>query len=144
MKKNSNLQSKNGQTKNGQTKKGQQTKVAKARGPVRRESKEVMAELVAKLSGKLQAEAAQEKARQENPQGEYAPNRDRLTVGVDLGDQWSNYCILGLEGETLAEGQFRTRREEVAEFFRALARAGDLRSGDALGLGAGSGPGMRA
>jgi transposase len=82
-----------------------------------------MAELVAKLSGKLQAEAAQEKARQENPQGEYAPNRDRLTVGVDLGDPWSNYCILGLEGETLAEGQFRTRREEVAEFFRALARA---------------------
>jgi hypothetical protein len=138
------LQSKNGQTKNGQTKNGQQTKVAKARGPVRRESKEGMAELVAKLSGKLQAEAAQEKARQENPQGEYAPNRDRLTVGVDLGDQGSNSCILGLEGETLAEGQFRTRREEVAEFFRALARACDLRSGDALGLGAGSGPGMRA
>ena len=25
------------------------------------------------------------------------PNRDRLTVGVDLGDRWSQYCILGLE-----------------------------------------------
>src|ERR1700757_2609829 len=33
------------------------------------------------------------------------PNRDRLTVGVDLGDRCSQYCILGLEGETLAEGQ---------------------------------------
>jgi transposase len=44
-------------------------------------------------------------------------------VGVDLGDQWSNYCLLGLEGETQAEGQLRTTREDVAEFFRALAAA---------------------
>jgi hypothetical protein len=50
-----------------------------------------------------------------------SPNLDRLTAGVDLGDQWSNYCILGLSGETLAEGQFRTRRQEVAEFFQGLA-----------------------
>src|SRR5215471_14272193 len=119
-------------------------KPTKARGPVHRDSKEVMAELVTKLSEKLEQKPAQEKAAEGKPQVAPAPNWDRLTVGVDLGDQWSNYCILGLEGETLAEGQFRTRREEVAEFFRALARAGDLRSGDALGLGAGSGPGMRA
>jgi hypothetical protein len=51
-----------------------------------------------------------------------APNPDRLTVGVDLGDQWSHYCILGLEGETLAEGQLRTRREDLAEFFRHWRR----------------------
>ncbi|MGC1297735.1 MAG: IS110 family transposase, partial [Alloacidobacterium sp.] len=49
------------------------------------------------------------------------PNLDRLTVGVDLGDQWSNYCILGLGGETLREGQFRTRRQEIGEFFQGLA-----------------------
>jgi transposase len=42
---------------------------------------------------------------------------------VDLGDQWSNYCILGLEGETLAEGQLRTTGEDVAAFFRALSAA---------------------
>ena len=40
-----------------------------------------------------------------------------------MGDQWSDYCILGLEGETLAEGQVRTTREDVAEFFQALAAA---------------------
>jgi transposase len=40
---------------------------------------------------------------------------------VDLGDQWSSYCILGLCGETLAEGQFPTRRQEVTEFFSGLA-----------------------
>jgi len=108
---------------NSQTKNGQKTRPTKARGPVQRDSKEVMAELVAKLSEKLEQNSAQEKAAEGKPQGETGPNRDRLTVGVDLGDQWSNYCILGLEGETLAEGQLRTTREDVAELFRALAAA---------------------
>jgi transposase len=40
---------------------------------------------------------------------------------VDLGDQWSNYCILDLEGETLAEGQLRTRQQDFAEFFQCLS-----------------------
>src|SRR5215472_15138845 len=82
-----------------------------------------MAELVAKLSERLEQKPAQAKATEGKPQSALGPNRDRLTVGVDLGDQWSNYCILGLEGETLAEGEWRTTREDVAEFFRALAAA---------------------
>jgi hypothetical protein len=51
------------------------------------------------------------------------PNLDRLTVGVDVGDQWSNYCFLGLGGETPAEGQFPTQPEEVGGFFHDLASA---------------------
>jgi transposase len=90
---------------------------------VQRDSKEVMAELVAKRSERLGPKPAQENATEGKANGAPAPNRDRLTVGVDLGDQWSNYCILGLEGETLAKGQLRTTREDVAEFFRALAAA---------------------
>src|SRR5215471_17716862 len=82
-----------------------------------------MAELVAKLSERLEQKPAQEKAAVGKPKGAPGPNRDRLTVGVDLGDRWSNYCILGLEGETLAEGKLRTTREDVAAFFRALAAA---------------------
>jgi hypothetical protein len=39
---------------------------------------------------------------------------------VDLGDRWSQYCILG---ETLAEGQLRTTQEDVGEFFRVLTAA---------------------
>jgi hypothetical protein len=39
---------------NSQTKSGQKTKPTKARGPVQRDSKEVMAELVAKLSERLE------------------------------------------------------------------------------------------
>jgi transposase len=108
---------------NSQTKNGQKTKTANARGPVQRDSKEVMAELVAKLTERLEPKPALENATAEKPRGVPAPNRDRLTVGVDLGDQWSNYCILGLEGETLVEGQLRTTREDVAEFFRALSAA---------------------
>jgi transposase len=55
--------------------------------------------------------------------GELRPNLDRLTVGVDLGDQWSHSCILGLEGETLTEGQLHTTQQHIAEFFHALNAA---------------------
>jgi hypothetical protein len=48
---------------------------------------------------------------EEHPSGELRPNLDRLTVGVDVGDHGCHYCILGLEGETLAEGQLRTTQE---------------------------------
>jgi hypothetical protein len=94
---------------NSQTKSGQKTKPAKARGAVQRDSKEVMAELVAKLSERLGVKPAPEKATEEKPQGAPAPNRDRLTVGVDLGDQRSNYCILGLEGRRWQRGSCRRR-----------------------------------
>jgi|SRR5580658_6055729 hypothetical protein len=84
---------------------------------MRREPKEVLAELVGKLKETLDPKkVAATSAGEEHPRGELRPNLDRLTVGVDLGDQWSNYCILGLEGETLVEGQLRTTHEGVAEF----------------------------
>ena len=87
----------------------------------RRDSSEVMTELVSQLRQQLEVKGVPvvEVARDERDA--VSPNLDRLTVGVDLGDQWSNYCILGLGGETLAEGQFRTRRQEVGEFFQGLA-----------------------
>jgi transposase len=108
---------------NSETKSGQKSKRAKARGPVQRDSKEVMAELVAKLTERLGSKPVPANATEVKPQGALAPNRDRLTVGVDLRDQWSNYCILGLEGETLAEGQLRTTQQDVTEFFQALSAA---------------------
>jgi hypothetical protein len=78
-------------------------------GPVQRDTKEVLAELVGKLKERLDPKkVAATSAGEKHQRGELRPNLDRLTVGVDLGDQWSNYCILGLEGETLVEGQVRT------------------------------------
>jgi hypothetical protein len=91
------------------------SKRGKARGPVRRDTKEVLAELVGKLKEKLDwKKVAATSTGEEHPRGELRPNLDRLTVGVDLGDQWSHYCIVGLEGETLAEGQLRTTRRRPA------------------------------
>ena len=98
----------------------QTSKRTKSRGPAQRDTKEVMAELVGKLAGKLDAQAVSGSAGAERRRNGLLPNRDRLTVGVDLGDQWSSYCILGLEGETLAEGQLPTTQEDVAAFFQAL------------------------
>ncbi|MDX6464359.1 MAG: transposase [Acidobacteriaceae bacterium] len=71
----------------------------------------------------MDAKALSASVGEEHRRDAVCPNLDRLTVGVDLGDQWSTYCILGLQGETLAEGQMRTRQREVAEFFRALTGA---------------------
>jgi len=96
------------------------SKRAKSRGPVQRDPKEVLAELVGKLRQKLDPRVVAGSAGDEDSRGELRPNRDRLTVGVDLGDQWSHYCILGLEGERLAEGQLRTTPQDVAGFFQAL------------------------
>jgi transposase len=82
---------------------------------------EVMADLVAKLAEQLGVEIVPAVEGKKDGREAVRPNLDRLTVGVDLGDQWSNYCILGLVGETLAEGKFRTRKQEVTEFFQVLA-----------------------
>jgi hypothetical protein len=87
---------------------------------VQQDTKEVLAELVGKLREKLDPQVVVAKTKEEPHGRGLRPNLDRLTVGVDLGDQWSHYCILGLEGEPLAEGQLRTTQEEVAEFFQAL------------------------
>jgi hypothetical protein len=95
-------------------------KRTKARGPVQRNAKEVLAEVLEKLTGKLDAPAVSTSAKENRRGNTVGPNRDRLTVGVDLGDRWSQYCILGLEGETLAEGQLRTTQEDVGEFFQAI------------------------
>jgi hypothetical protein len=81
----------------------------------------LMAELVVKLAEQLGVEIVPAVEGKTDARKAVRPNLDRLTVGVDLGDQWSNYCILGLAAETLAEGRFRTRKQEVAEFFQVLA-----------------------
>jgi transposase len=98
-------------------------KPGKARGPVQRDAKEVMAELVVKLSQKLEPQAARTSEEKGPRQGMPGPNRDRLTVGVDLGDKWSNYCIVGLDGEKLTEGELATAQQDFAEFFQSLAAA---------------------
>ena len=108
---------------NAQTNMDRAGKPGKTRGPVQRDAKEVMAELVAKLSQRLEPRPATPSAGDGRQQSMLGPNRERLTVGVDLGDKWSNFCILGLDGEKLTEGQLQTTQPDFAEFFQSLATA---------------------
>jgi hypothetical protein len=70
-----------------QTKKIRASKPRRTRGPIQREAKEVMAELVAKLSQRL--DAAPPSSHVDDVHRALERNRDRLTVGVDLGDKSS-------------------------------------------------------
>src|SRR5260370_35745208 len=79
-------------------------KRTKARGPVQRDAKEVLAEVLGKLTGKLDAPAVSTSAKENRRGNAVGPNRGRLTVAVDHGDRCSQYCILGLEGGTLGDG----------------------------------------
>ena len=90
---------------------------------MQRDTKEVLAELVGKLREKLDPKVAVASTGKEHHGRGLRPHLERLTVGVDVGDQWSHYCILGLEGETLAEGQLRTTQEDFATFFQGLNAA---------------------
>src|SRR5215468_1944624 len=104
-------------------KKEPRAKRAKTQRPVQRETKEVLAELVERLRGKLELKATPASPGKAAQRPDLSPNLDRLTVGVDLGDQWSRYCILDLQGETVSEGPLQTRQAELAEFFQALPPA---------------------
>ena len=60
-------------------------KRTKVRGPVQRDAKEVMAEVLGKLTGKLDAPAVSTSVKENRRGKTVGPNLDRLTVGVDLG-----------------------------------------------------------
>ena len=44
-----------------------------------------------------------------------------ITVGIDLGDQHSAYCVLNAEGDVLSEGTVRTSESGFAQQFRSLS-----------------------
>ena len=49
--------------------------------------------------------------------------QERVTIGMDLGDKTSRYCILSHEGEILREGQVPTTKTGMAEAFGSLGPA---------------------
>jgi transposase len=46
---------------------------------------------------------------------------EKLTVGLDVGDASTNYCVLNSLGEIVVEGRFATTRAGVARFAAGLA-----------------------
>jgi hypothetical protein len=83
-------------------------KRTKAGGPVQRDAKEVLAEVLAKLTGKLEAPAVSTSVKEKHRANTVGPNRDRLTVGVDLAciirevtRTTSQWCRVGYKSQWL-------------------------------------------
>jgi transposase len=47
---------------------------------------------------------------------------EALTVGIDIGDRWSRYCVVGSTGATLIEGKLATTREGLSAGFKSFAK----------------------
>ena len=45
----------------------------------------------------------------------------KLTIGIDLGDQNSAYCVLDAEGDVLSEGTIRTSESGFAQQFKSMS-----------------------
>ena len=44
------------------------------------------------------------------------------TIGIDLGDKMSRYCIVNREGEVIEEGSFRNQASSLAKHFSGEPR----------------------
>src|SRR6266404_1619646 len=47
----------------------------------------------------------------------------KLTIGVDLGDRWSFYCVLDEEGKIILEQKVSTTPEAMKETFERIPRS---------------------
>ena len=47
----------------------------------------------------------------------------QITIGIDLGDRFSQCCVLGADGKILTEGRVRSTPESMASHFRDLPLA---------------------
>lgn len=47
----------------------------------------------------------------------------QITVGIDVGDKWSHYCILDEEANMVEEGRFRTVARSVEKHFQGIPYA---------------------
>jgi transposase len=47
----------------------------------------------------------------------------KLTIGVDLGDRWSFYCVLDEAGKIILEQKVATTPEAMKQIFRKIPRS---------------------
>ena len=48
--------------------------------------------------------------------------KKKVTIGMDLGDQSSRYCLLDEEGMVIAEGSAATTKAGIVKVFGAMSR----------------------
>jgi transposase len=58
----------------------------------------------------------------QSPKRAQARKEESITIGMDLGDKTSRYCVLGGAGEVVKEGSVGTNRKAMAEKFSKMAR----------------------
>jgi transposase len=51
-----------------------------------------------------------------------APNESAFSIGIDIGDKKSRYCVLDAHGEILAEDSMATTREEFSAYFSSIPK----------------------
>ena len=49
--------------------------------------------------------------------------QEPITIGMDLGDKNSCYCLLGSDGQVLREGQVATTKKAMMQVFSSIVRA---------------------
>jgi len=59
----------------------------------------------------------------------------KFTVGLDLGDRWSWYCVVDEHGEVVVEHKLSTTQKAVREAFGAMPQSGGTGDGDAFAVG---------
>ena len=58
----------------------------------------------------------------QSPKRAAARKRGPITIGMDLGDKTSRYCVLGENGELLSEGSVATTRKAMTQKFAGMRR----------------------
>jgi transposase len=58
----------------------------------------------------------------QSPKRAVARKQGPITIGMDLGDKTSRYCVLGDNGERLSEGSVATTRKGMAQKFAGMRR----------------------
>ena len=59
---------------------------------------------------------------QQSPKRAAARKEGPITIGMDLGDKTSRYCVLGENGERLSEGSVATTRKAMTQKFAGMRR----------------------
>ena len=57
------------------------------------------------------------------------PKRMRETIGIDLGDKVSRYCVVDQDGEVMEEGTFRNQTSSIEKHFGDRPRRIALEAG---------------
>ena len=60
--------------------------------------------------------------RPQSPKRAAARSKGPITIGMDLGDKTSRYCVVGDKGEVVSEGSVATTRKAMTQKFAGMGR----------------------